>query len=120
SAARVVQADHLTPDQIADVLALIRAASDADGVYPLSEHVTLHLRHGGDAPAVHLLAYSGGELVGYGHVDTTDVVEGPSAELCVHPLRRRRGLGRALVLAAMAAADERDPSHRLRLWAHGD
>ncbi|HLT09579.1 MAG TPA: mycothiol synthase [Micromonosporaceae bacterium] len=120
SAARIVQADHLTPDQIADVLALTRAASDADGVYPLSEHVTLHLRHGGDAPAVHLLAYSGDELVGYGHVDTTDAVSGPSAELCVHPLHRRRGLGRALVLAAMAAADERDPAHRLRLWAHGD
>ena len=57
----------------------------------------LHLRHGGDAPAVHLLAPADGELVGYAHVDTTDPVEGPSAELCVHPLHRRRGLGRALV-----------------------
>lgn len=118
--AEIVRADRLTPSEVTDVLALTRAASDADGVYPLSEHVTLHLRHGGDAPAVHLLARAGDHLAGYAHVDTTDVVEGPSAELCVHPLYRRRGLGRALVLAVMTAAAERDPGRRLRLWAHGD
>jgi mycothiol synthase len=105
---------------VAEVLALTRAASDADGAYPLSEHVMLHLRHGGDAPAVHLLVRDGSELVGYAHVDTTDAVEGASAELCVHPLHRRRGLGRALVLGAIEAAEERDPTGRLRLWAHGD
>ena len=103
------------------MLALSRAASDADGAYPLSEHVVLHLRHGGDAPAVHLIARNGGgQLVGYAHLDTTDVVEGPSAELIVHPMQRRRGLGRALVTATMRVADERDPRGRLRLWAHGD
>ena len=112
--------DHLRPADVAEVLALTRAAGDADGAYPLSEHVMLHLRHGGDAPAVHLLARDGDELVGYAHVDTTDAVEGASAELCVHPLHRRRGLGRALVLGAIEAAEERDPSGRLRLWAHGD
>jgi mycothiol synthase len=37
----------------------------------------------------------------------------------VHPLYRRRGLGRALVTEAMAVADERGTG-RLRLWAHGD
>jgi mycothiol synthase len=118
--ADVVRAERLSPDDVADLLALTGAAGDADGAYPLSEHVILHLRHGGEAPAVHLLARDGGELVGYAHVDTTDVVAGPSVELCVHPLHRRRGLGRALVLAAMAAAAERDPAGRLRLWAHGD
>jgi len=46
--------------------------------------------------------------------------EGASAELVVHPMSRRRGLGRALVVAATAAALEHDPSGRLRLWAHGD
>ena len=81
----------------------------------------LHLRHGGEAPAVHLLMRDAdGALAGYAHVDTTDEVDGPSAELVVHPLRRRRGLGRALVKAAVEAAAEADPAGRLRLWAHGD
>ncbi len=110
----------LRPDQVREVLALARAAGDADGASPLSEHVMLHLRHGGDAPAVHLLIEREGDLVGYAHLDTTDLVEGPSAELVVHPMHRRRGLGRALVLAATAAAAQADPAGRLRLWAHGD
>jgi mycothiol synthase len=101
------------------VLDLMRAAGDTDGVLPLSEHVVLHLRHGGEAPAVHLLAEAGGAIVGYAHVDTTDAVEGASAELVVHPQVRRRGIGAALVRAAMAVADER-AAGRLRLWAHGD
>jgi mycothiol synthase len=110
----------LDPEQVAAVLGLARAAGDADGAFPLSEHVMLHVRHGGDAPAVHLVAERGGELVGYAHLDTTDRVEGPSAELVVHPMHRRRGLGRALVTAAATAAARADPAGRLRLWAHGD
>lgn len=102
------------------MLELARAAGDTDGAYPLSEHVVLHLRHGGDDPSVHLVVRDGGELVGYAHVDVTDQVEGPSAELVVHPFHRRAGLGRALVTAAVEAADAADPAGRLRLWAHGD
>ncbi|GAA4726801.1 mycothiol synthase [Phytohabitans rumicis] len=117
----VARVDHLTPDDVHDVLGLAQAAGDTDGAYPLSEHVVLHIRHGGDAPAVHLLAKDhDGALVGYAHLDTTDEVEGASAELVVHPLRRRHGLGRALVKAAMEVTDETDPRGRLRLWAHGD
>ncbi|MFC0533593.1 mycothiol synthase [Phytohabitans kaempferiae] len=113
--------DQLTVDEVREVLALAQAAGDTDGAYPLSEHVVLHLRHGGDAPAVHLLARDpDGALAGYAHLDTTDQVEGAAAELVVHPLRRRRGLGRALVRAAMDVTDEIDPRGRLRLWAHGD
>jgi mycothiol synthase len=104
--------------QVAEVLTLTQAAGDADGAYPLSEHVVLHLRMGGDAPAVHLFARVNGSLVGYAHVDTTDAVEGASAELAVHPLHRRHGTGRALVKAAMKVADE-PADGRLRLWAHG-
>jgi mycothiol synthase len=119
--ADLIRTEHLSRAEVADVLRLTRAAGDADGAYPLSEHVTLHLRHGGDAPAVHLLARTGEHgLVGYAHIDTTDLVAGASAELCVHPLHRRHGLGRALVMGAMEAARERDPTGRLRLWAHGD
>lgn len=117
----VSRTDHLDRADVARVLALAQVAGDADGAYPLSEHVVLHIRHGGEAPAVHLLARDpDGGLAGYAHVDITDVVEGPSAELVVHPLRRRHGLGRALIAAAVATAEEHDPRGRLRLWAHGD
>jgi mycothiol synthase len=116
TAVHVVRTDRLGPAEVAEVLTLAQAAGDADGAYPLSEHVVLHLRHGGEARATHLLVRNGAELVGYAHVDTTDAVEGASAELVVHPMYRRRGLGRALVLAAMEAAGD----GRLRLWAHGD
>ncbi|GIJ48640.1 mycothiol acetyltransferase [Virgisporangium aliadipatigenens] len=101
------------------MLALVDAAGIADGAAPLSEHTVLHVRHGGEAPAVHLLIEEGADLVGYAHVDTTDAVDGAAAELAVHPLHRRRGLGRALVRAALAVADERADG-RLRLWSHGD
>jgi len=125
TAVRVQRSDRLDANEVAEVLALMQAAGDADGAYPLSEHVVLHLRHGGDVEAVHLLIREQGELVGYAHVDTTDPVEGAAAELAVHPLHRRHGLGRALVTEAMTVADERAAdgaagAGRLRLWAHGD
>lgn len=126
-ALQVHRTDRLTPAEVAEVLTLVRAAGDADGAYPLSEHVVLHLRHGGDAPAVHLLVRAPGPhddarapgLVAYAHVDATDAVDGAAAEMAVHPLFRRRGLGRALVDEAIRVADERADG-RLRLWAHGD
>lgn len=116
----VERRSRLRPDQVADVFTLLQAASDADGVYPLSEHVVLHLRRGGDLPAVHLLATAEESVVGYAHVDPTDQVVGASAEVVVHPLHRRRGLGRALTQGAIAVAAEHDPVGRLRLWSHGD
>jgi mycothiol synthase len=113
----VIRTSSLSAVDVTDVLTLAGMAGDVDGAYPLSEHVVLHIRQGGDAPAIHLQARdSDGTLVGYAHVDTTDAVEGPSAELVVHPMRRRHGLGRALVQAAVTAAGD----GRLRLWAHGD
>jgi mycothiol synthase len=117
---RVERAESLKPGMVAEVLSLAQAAADADGAYPLAEHVVLHLRHGGDPPAVHLLARDDEGLVGYAHVDTTDQVEGAAAELVVHPRARRRALGRALLTEAVTVASERDPRGRLRLWAHGD
>ena len=36
--------------QVADILALIRAAGLADGVEPVSEHVMLHLRYDSSDP----------------------------------------------------------------------
>ena len=99
-----------------EVLGLVRAATDEDGVAPLSEHVMLHLRYGGDPSARNLLLVSDGELAGYAHLDPTDPVAGPSGELVIHPARRRQGLGLALLNALAEEADGR----QLRLWAHGD
>ena len=95
---------------------LVEAATDADGVSPMSEHVRLHLRYGGDPRARNLLLTSAGKLTGYAHLDPTDPVEGPSGELVIHPEHRGRGQGTALVRALLAEAN----GQPLRLWAHGD
>lgn len=105
---------HLNPAQVDEVHSLVTDVTRTDGCSPLSEHVLLHLQHGGDAHGRHLLAYEGGSLAGYAHLDVTDPVEGPSAELAVTPDRRRRGVGRALVGALLEQSGE-----TLRLWAHG-
>jgi len=98
------------------VLALVRAATEEDGVGPLSEHVMLHLRYGGDPRARNLLLYSQRELVGYAHLDPTDPVAGPSGELVIHPAYRGQGMGLELTRALVAEAGDQP----LRLWAHGD
>jgi mycothiol synthase len=112
------------------VLRLVAAAEAADGVAPFSEHVMLHLRHGGDATSRDLLLRAGDVIAGYAHVDPAtpraqpagDAGDGDSAaggasgELVIHPGHRRHGYGRALVDALLADASV----HPLRLWAHGD
>jgi mycothiol synthase len=112
----------LNGDVIADVQALVAAATDVDGTAPLSEHVLLHLRHGGDTDAAHLLAREGGELVGFAHLDLTDPVAGGAGELVVHPAHRRAGLGTRVVQALLDRTAEAGSvaDGRLRLWAHGE
>ena len=95
---------------------LVDAATDHDGVSPLSEHVLLHLRYGGDPRARNVLLSVAGKLTGYAHLDPTDPVEGPSGEAVIDPAQRGRGQGMALIRALLAEADGRP----LRLWAHGD
>ncbi len=111
----IARQGHLTPDEVDEVQAVVTAATEADGVSPMSEHVLLHLRRGGDPQAQNLLARDGGTLAGYAHLDTTDAVTGSSAELVVHPDHRRAGVGAALVEELERAS----PDGRLRLWAHG-
>ena len=77
----------LDPEEVRAVAALIEAATEVDGVRPLSEHVMLHLRYGGDRPVRNVLVYLDGDLAAYGHLDVTDQVEGASAEVVVHPDR---------------------------------
>ena len=109
-------AERLTAEDVAAVLKLVRLATDEDGVAPLSEHVMLHLRYGGDRQARNVMLMAGDEVAGYAHLDPTDPVEGPSGELVIHPAHRRKHLGLKLV---QALASEAGP-HPLRLWAHGD
>jgi mycothiol synthase len=95
---------------------LVDTATDADGVSPLSEHVLLHLRYGGDSRARNVLLTTDGVLTGYAHLDPTDPVEGPSGEFVIDPGHRGQGQGLAVVRALLAEAGGRP----LRLWAHGD
>ena len=111
----------LSGADIADVQALVAAATEVDGTAPLSEHVLLHLRHGGDAEAAHLLVREEGELVGFAHLDLTDPVAGGAGELVVHPEHRRAGLGSRIVQELLDRAGRSEvAAGRLRLWAHGE
>ena len=107
---------HLDEHQVELVKQLHRSATVHDDLAPLSEHVLIHLNHGGDDHDEHVLAMSGDAIVGYLHLDQTDQVSGPVVELVVHPAFRRNGVGTALVKAAAAKVH----NSRLRLWAHGE
>ncbi|MBA3340112.1 MAG: mycothiol synthase [Geodermatophilaceae bacterium] len=112
----VSEQGRLTEAEAAEVAQLLDAVADADGVSPVNEHVLLHLRHGGDiASSNFLLRAPDGALAGYAHLDPTDPIEGPAAELTIHPDRRGHGLGRRL----LSAVEQASPDGRLRLWAHG-
>jgi len=111
----ITQLTHLNPEHQSQVLSLIARATDHDGVPPVSEHVLLHLRHGGDKADTHFIATQENIVAGYAHLDLTDEVEGPSAELVVHPEHRKSGIGQALLQELQNAAGT-----TLRLWSHGD
>ena len=113
---RVTVSGRLPAGQASQALALVQRAADEDGVSPLSEHVMLHLRYGGDARARNVLVWRDGTLAGYGHLDPTDPVEPPSAEMVIDPALRRQGLG--LVLGEALAAEA--GAAGLRLWSHGE
>lgn len=111
--------DHtndLSQQDVSELQSLLAAATDNDGVRPLSEHVWLHLVRGGDDHAEHLLVRNSDQsIVGYAHLDRTDMVDGPSAEIVVHPEFRQRGIGHAVLRELV------EVSHgTLRLWAHGE
>ncbi len=121
---RIDVADFLGETQLRQVVLLIERVVEADGVRPLSEHAMLHLmtddglmtsdgpNHSGGER--HVCAWQGEKLVGYGHLDMTDPVEGPSAQLAVDPSIRRSGIGGRVL--DMLVAQSRGP---IKLWAHG-
>jgi mycothiol synthase len=107
---------HLGHAEVAALRALVDDVTRADGIGPLSEHVMLHLRYGGDTDVRHVLARDGEAIAGYLHLDVTDRVQGASAELAVAPAYRRMGVGHQLVERAISLS----PDGRLRLWSHGE
>jgi mycothiol synthase len=113
---RVAASGPLTSGEATAALAVVQHAADEDGVSPLSEHVLLHLRYGGDPRARNILVWHNGKLAGYGHLDPTDLVEGPAAEMVIDPDSRRQGLG--LILGQALAAEA--GAGGMRLWAHGE
>ncbi|MEU6036180.1 mycothiol synthase [Actinomadura sp. NPDC047616] len=107
----------LAEPEIAEVMALVAAAEEHDGVGPLSEHARLWLRraHEGPGGPRALTITAGGAVVAYAHLDPASGEESASAELVVHPAHRRRGHGRALLRAL-----REETGDGLRVWAHGD
>ena len=117
---------HLTRSQVEAVLALADAAERADGVRPINEATELRLRSattsqtGGAEPdvrdVVHVIATDeDGATQGYAQLSGA-AGGAPEIELAVHPDRRRRGTGRALLHKARDVVR----GTTLRGWAHGD
>ena len=107
--------DHLSDTQQSLVLELINRTTNHDGTPPIAEHILLHLRYGGDKADSHLLVEKDNQVIGYAHLDQTDLVAGPSAELVVDPSYRGAGVGKALLSEAIKICGE-----NLRLWVHGE
>jgi mycothiol synthase len=99
--------EPLSDEEADEVLRLHDAAIAVDGFSPLSDPVVAALRH--REPGIHLTQHRAGQLVGYGHVDTSG--EHPIAEMMVQPGVDPRGL-----LAVIA--DTAGP--QLRIWTKGD
>jgi mycothiol synthase len=122
----IVQVDHvgrLTGEQRSAVLRMVKIAAQADHVAPLSEQVMLAVRDqdpatGSGAGFVHLLAYTGAQLAGYGHLERGGNRQGSTAEVVVDPSRRRAGVGTALVCALEQALSPH--AQTLGLWSHGN
>jgi mycothiol synthase len=106
---------RLDPRDVDAVVALLQAATAADGVRPVSEEGELRLRHGGPAGGRDLVVRDpGGDPVGYARLEQDDAAA--EVELVVHPAHRRRGVGTALLGRVVELAGPRPLSG----WAHGD
>ena len=107
--------DHLSDTQQSLVLELINRTTNHVGTPPIAEHILLHLRYGGDKADSHLLVEKDNQVIGYAHLDQTDLVAGPSVELVVDPSYQGAGVGKALLSEAIKICGK-----TLRLWVHGE
>ncbi|PND56409.1 mycothiol synthase [Mycobacterium sp. ENV421] len=101
----------LTPAEQEQVRAMIEAATRTDGVAPVGEQV---LRELPQSRTRHLVATDGDDVVGYLNLTPGRDDAEAMGELVVAPHARRRGIGSALLGAAVDAADG-----AVRFWAHG-
>ncbi|MFC4603537.1 mycothiol synthase [Rhodococcus kronopolitis] len=104
---------RLSSEQQAQVRALLDRATAVDGTAPVSEQAVHNLA--ADPPVGHLLADRAGVVVGYAGIEPARDEHPAMAEVAVDPDFRGRGIGRALVAAALAAGGD-----GTRVWAHGD
>jgi mycothiol synthase len=105
----------LKKGQRQQVLDLIQRSAIFDNSPPIAEHILLHLRHGGDKSDSHLVVEETSKVIGYAHLDQTDLVAGPSVELVVDPNHRSFGIGKQLLSKAVKICGQ-----NLRLWVHGE
>ncbi|BBY13515.1 mycothiol synthase [Mycobacterium marseillense] len=103
----------LTDDEQRGVRELVGATTEFDGVAPVGEQV---LRELGHDRTEHLLITGddAGAVTGYLNLSPPRDGETGMAELVVHPGARRRGIGAALIRAALAKTGASN-----RFWAHG-
>jgi mycothiol synthase len=57
----------------------------------------------------------GNHVIAYAHLDTTDLVAGPSVEAVVHPNHRGKGLGSLILKETIKVCGD-----KTRIWSHGD
>ncbi|MHC3003773.1 mycothiol synthase [Gordonia metallireducens] len=98
---------------VAEAHRLVRAATAADGVAPLSDDAVKAVDAEADSPIIHV--WSTGA---YANIVPGRDGEPSMIEAVVDPEQRRQGKGRRLLEAAFAAA--REDGLEARVWAHGD
>ncbi|MGB3301224.1 mycothiol synthase [Gordonia sp. (in: high G+C Gram-positive bacteria)] len=107
-----IVADALSAADVAFARDLCERAERVDGIAPLAEQARFAISSGAD---LHLLSE-------HGYANVIAARDGGAAmvEAVVDPEFRGRGEGRALVDAALSAAEGVPGSEKPQVWAHGD
>jgi mycothiol synthase len=101
----------LDADEQQQIRELVTAATEFDLVAPVGEQV---LRELANRRTDHLIATDEEKIVGYLNLVAGNDNGPGMAELVVHPRARRRGIGTAMIMAALSKTDGVN-----RFWAHG-